>query len=184
MQETRVWSLVGKVPWRRKGQPAPVLLPGKSHGWRSLVGYSPWDCRVEHNWASSLTSLMQNIWNLCVTFGGLSPSEYGILWDQSLSISNIEIFDIGYWNLNIRIQNFNFYQHLDNLKQEVIGIFKNEESWPGVLIYVCEAQLLPTLACLGFPRGSEGKESRDRISVKLTKLLLKAAHFLWTLSNA
>ena len=23
-------------------QPTPVLLPGKSHGWRSLVGYSPW----------------------------------------------------------------------------------------------------------------------------------------------
>ena len=23
-------------------QPAPVLLPGKSHGQRSLVGYSPW----------------------------------------------------------------------------------------------------------------------------------------------
>ena len=22
--------------------PTPVLLPGKSHGWRSLVGYSPW----------------------------------------------------------------------------------------------------------------------------------------------
>ena len=28
--------------WRRKWQPTPVLLPGKSHGWRSLVGYSPW----------------------------------------------------------------------------------------------------------------------------------------------
>ena len=27
--------------WRRKWQPTPVLLPGKSHGWRSLVGYSP-----------------------------------------------------------------------------------------------------------------------------------------------
>ena len=26
---------------RRKWQPTPVLLPGKSHGWRSLVGYSP-----------------------------------------------------------------------------------------------------------------------------------------------
>ena len=26
--------------WRRR--PAPVLLPGKSHGWRSLVGCSPW----------------------------------------------------------------------------------------------------------------------------------------------
>ena len=28
--------------WRRKWQPAPVLLPGKSHGKKSLVGYSPW----------------------------------------------------------------------------------------------------------------------------------------------
>ena len=36
---------VGKIPWRRKQQPTPVLLPGKSHGWRSLVGYSPWGCK-------------------------------------------------------------------------------------------------------------------------------------------
>ena len=27
---------------RRQWQPTPVLLPGKSHGWRSLVGGSPW----------------------------------------------------------------------------------------------------------------------------------------------
>ena len=33
---------VGKIPWRRKWQPTPVLLPGESHGGRSLVGYSPW----------------------------------------------------------------------------------------------------------------------------------------------
>ena len=32
---------VGKIPWRRKWQPTPVLLPRKFHGWRSLVGYSP-----------------------------------------------------------------------------------------------------------------------------------------------
>ena len=31
-----------KISWRRKQQPAPVLLPAKSHGQRSLVGYSPW----------------------------------------------------------------------------------------------------------------------------------------------
>ena len=30
---------VGKIPWRRKWQSTPVLLPGKSHGWKSLVGY-------------------------------------------------------------------------------------------------------------------------------------------------
>ena len=32
---------VGKIPWRRKWQSTPVFLPGDSHGWRSLVGYSP-----------------------------------------------------------------------------------------------------------------------------------------------
>ena len=31
---------VGKILWRRKWQPTPVLLPGKSHGQRSMVGYS------------------------------------------------------------------------------------------------------------------------------------------------
>ena len=28
--------------WRRQWHPTPVLLPGKSHGWRSLEGCSPW----------------------------------------------------------------------------------------------------------------------------------------------
>ena len=28
--------------WRRLRHPTPVLLPGRSHGWRSLVGCSPW----------------------------------------------------------------------------------------------------------------------------------------------
>ena len=35
-------SWVGKIRWRSKWQPTPVLLPGKSHGQKSLVGYSPW----------------------------------------------------------------------------------------------------------------------------------------------
>ena len=38
-------SWVGKNLWRRKWQPTPVLLPGESHGQRSLVGYSPWVCK-------------------------------------------------------------------------------------------------------------------------------------------
>ena len=33
---------VKKILWRRKWQPTPVFLPGKSHGQRSLAGYSPW----------------------------------------------------------------------------------------------------------------------------------------------
>ena len=34
---------VGKISWRREWLPTPVFLPGKSHGQRSLAGYSPWD---------------------------------------------------------------------------------------------------------------------------------------------
>ena len=33
-------ALEKEMPWRR--QPTPVFLPGESHGWGSLVGYSPW----------------------------------------------------------------------------------------------------------------------------------------------
>ena len=36
--------------WRRQWHPTPVLLPGKSHGWRSLVGCSPWG-----RWGSDTT---------------------------------------------------------------------------------------------------------------------------------
>ena len=36
--------------WRRQWHPTPVLLPGKSHGWRSLVGCSPWG-----RWETSLS---------------------------------------------------------------------------------------------------------------------------------
>ena len=32
---------IRRIPWRRKWQPPPVFLPGKSHGQRSLVVYSP-----------------------------------------------------------------------------------------------------------------------------------------------
>ena len=35
-------SGIADLYWRRKWQPTPVFLPGKSHGWRKLVGNSPW----------------------------------------------------------------------------------------------------------------------------------------------
>ena len=45
-------SWVTKIHRRMKWQPTPVFLPGKFHGQRSLVGYSPWvHKRVRHNWA-------------------------------------------------------------------------------------------------------------------------------------
>ena len=43
MQETWVQSLSQEDPLEKGMATTPVLLPGKSHGWRSLVGYSSWD---------------------------------------------------------------------------------------------------------------------------------------------
>ena len=39
-----VKNLPANAGGKGDGTPLPVLLPGKSHGWRSLVGCSPWDC--------------------------------------------------------------------------------------------------------------------------------------------
>ena len=52
MKETWVLSLGQQDPWRRGWLLTPVFLPGKYHGQRSLVGYSPWGCRVRYNWAT------------------------------------------------------------------------------------------------------------------------------------
>ena len=50
MQKTWVGSWSRKIPLGKKIAPFPVFLPGKSHGQRSLVGYSPWGCkRVRHD---------------------------------------------------------------------------------------------------------------------------------------
>ena len=42
---------VRKIPWRKKWQPTPAFLPRKTHGQRSLTGYSPWGLRVRHDLA-------------------------------------------------------------------------------------------------------------------------------------
>ena len=47
-------SRVEKIPWKKKWQPAPVFLPGQSHGQRSLVDCGPWRVtqRVWHDLAT------------------------------------------------------------------------------------------------------------------------------------
>ena len=48
---------VGNIPWRRKWQPTPVVLPGKFLGQMSLVGYSPRG-RKELNTTEHLSTTM------------------------------------------------------------------------------------------------------------------------------
>ena len=50
---------VRKNPWRRKWQPTPVFLPGKSHRESSLEGYSPWGRkRVRHDLITDQQQIM------------------------------------------------------------------------------------------------------------------------------
>ena len=68
MWETWVRSLGWEVPWRRKRQPTPVVLPRKSHGWRSLVSMG--SQRVRHDWATSLSLSLSQVYEtsryLCI----------------------------------------------------------------------------------------------------------------------
>ena len=64
MQETWVQSLSQNIPWRRKWQPTPVFLHGKSHGQRSLVGCSPWGRkRVGHDFETKQQYHLNTIYN-------------------------------------------------------------------------------------------------------------------------
>ena len=64
-------SWVGKIPWRRKWQPAPVSLPGKSHGWRGLGRQSPLGCKKSDMTEQLHFSLFESLiistfrWSLC-----------------------------------------------------------------------------------------------------------------------
>ena len=60
---------------RRQWHPTPVLLPGKSHGWRSLVGCSPWGC-----WESDTTERLHFHFSLsCIGVGNGNPLQCSCL---------------------------------------------------------------------------------------------------------
>ena len=61
--------------WRRQWHPTPVLLPGKSHGWRSLEGCSPWSC-----WGLDTTEWLHFHFSLsCIGEGNGNPLQCSCL---------------------------------------------------------------------------------------------------------
>ena len=66
---------VGKIHWRRDLLTTPVFLPGEFRGQRSLVGYSPWDCK-ESDTTEQLAHMKDFIW-IFVSF-----SENVIPWER------------------------------------------------------------------------------------------------------
>ena len=60
---------------RRQWHPTPVLLPGKSHGWRSLEGCSPWG-----RWGSDTTEWLHFHFSLsCIGEGNGNPLQCSCL---------------------------------------------------------------------------------------------------------
>ena len=72
---------VGKIPWRRKWQPAPIFLPGKFHGQKSLAGYSMWDRKEIRLTTKHIEIFQIIIYFLLVVFSLISIwPEYIVFW--------------------------------------------------------------------------------------------------------
>ena len=91
---------VRKIPWRRKWLSTPALLPGKSHGWRILIGYSPWGRKESDttewlhfqlfSWGGQSTGASALASFLPKKSQGWSPSEWtGWISLQSMGLSRI-----------------------------------------------------------------------------------------------
>ena len=79
----KLQALSGALHWwycrRRQWHPTPVLLPGKSHGWRRLVGCSPWG-RTE----SDMTERLHFHFSLsCIGEGNGNPLQCSCLENPS-----------------------------------------------------------------------------------------------------
>ena len=100
--------------WRRQWHPTPILLPGKSHGWRSLVGCSPWgheesDTTKRPHFHFSLS---------CIGGGNSNPLQYSCLENPR---------DRGAWwaavhgvmKSRTRLSDFTFTFHFHALEKEM-----------------------------------------------------------------
>ena len=87
-------NFFGLIVIQSKWQPTPVFLPGKSHGWKNLVGYSPWG-RKESD--TTEQHLLYFYFSLCVTH--LSDTGFDfiiiVLLRPSAMASSLSL-DIGY----------------------------------------------------------------------------------------
>ena len=66
-----------KIPWSRKWQPALVFLPGKFHGQRNLVSYSPWVHGAAESW-TQLSDWAHFYWTDQIHACVLSP--FSLIW--------------------------------------------------------------------------------------------------------
>ena len=102
-------------------QPTPVLLPGKSQGWRSLVGCSPWGC-----WGSDTTERLPfHFWLSCIGEGSGNPLQCSCLESPR---------DGGAWWAAVYgvTQSWTRLKWLSNLASGTIFLFKKKK-WQSFL---------------------------------------------------
>ena len=118
---------VEKILWRRKWQPTPVFLPGKSNGRRSLVGYNPWDAKESDTtkWLHFLS--LSKRWKshcMCSLVLDLKNNFY-----KELYSNNGEIFSMYYILDNSIITIMLNFLNMINHFGYFLEVFKNEKSW-------------------------------------------------------
>ena len=120
MWETRFQSLGWEHLLERKWQPTLVFLPGKPHGWRSLIGYIPWCCK-ELDTAEWLHFHLLSLWAFFST---------ALLWDWNenwhfLSCSHCWVFQIS-WHIECSIlwaSSFRIWNSLTGIPSPALALF-------------------------------------------------------------
>ena len=132
-QETRVWFLDQEDHWRRKWQPTLVLLPGKFHGQKSLVGYSPGGHKESDTTERlSMSTSVFLIINPPTTF----------LWKIQLKIQFLNIAAVGYIVpstcaiIQIYVYNIYVYSYIYTYIQLFYIIFSRKKNMNYISIYI------------------------------------------------
>ena len=105
MQETQVYPWVEKIPWRREWLPAPVFLPGESHGQRTLAGDSPQGHKdsdtteqlihtYTKTWGTTLVRAWGDALSHCWREERLVQFFWGAVWQQAWKAFERMTFDL------------------------------------------------------------------------------------------
>ena len=129
-----------QISWRRQWHPTPVLLPGKSHGWRSLEGWRPWG-----RWGSDTTERLHFHFSLsCIGEGNgnplqcsclENPRDGGAWWVPSMGLHRVGndwsdlAAAVADKSLNILRTNFCYYRKLRKMQSLFMGLSNKK---PGI----------------------------------------------------